>query len=438
MSEIRNDCLNLIMAVLEDKKPSHLVIADYLNSHNDLPRADKNFVKKTVQGVVERAITLDCVIDSVASTPVRKQKPVIRNILRMGAYQILYMDVPDRAACNEAVLLTKKRKFMQLSGFVNAVMRNVSRQKDGFGHFESLAAQYSMPQWIVDYFVKNYGREACEKAFLYFLSDNLTSIRVNTALISVAELISKLKALGVQVMETEVPGALKIGGYGSLSDIPEFMSGMFTVQDGSSVLAGEQAQIRAGYRILDLCAAPGGKSLHAANRLKLCEGTGAGMESSNAQEMGNVISCDISSQKVALIDENIKRCGFKNIKTMVNDATVLRDEFVGAFDVVICDVPCSGLGIIGKKPDIKYNMTPEGQKELTVLQRSILDNAVRYVKSGGQMIFSTCTVNRAENEDNVKYIEAKGFKAETMRQLLPGEIGTDGFFYARLIRTAEE
>lgn len=426
MSEVRNDCLNLIMSVLEDKKPSHIVIADYLKKHDELARADKNFVKKTVQGVVERAITLDYVINSVAKTKTDKQKPVIRNILRMGAYQILYMDVPDRAACNEAVELAKKRKFVQLTGFINGILRSIIRQKDEYTSFDSLSVQYSMPQWIVDYYLARYTKEQTVTALNYYLSDNLTSIRCNCSMISPSELRSALEAKNIEVIPTSLDETFKITGYGSLAEIDEFRKGLFVVQDISSVLSGEQAEIKAGYRILDLCAAPGGKSLHAADRLAL-----AAKEAGSA-DCGHVLACDVSEAKKSLIDENIKRCGFKNITAMVNDATVFAPDFENRFDVVICDVPCSGIGIIGKKPDIKYNMTAEGQNELVGLQRRILDNAVRYVKIGGQMVFSTCTVNVNENEDNVRYLESKGLTAVVQRQLLPGEIGCDGFFFALL------
>lgn len=432
MSEIRNDCLNLVMAVMEEKKPSHLVIADYLQSHNELGRADKNFVKKTVQGVVERAITLDYVIDCIAKTKTRKQKPAVRNILRLGAYQILYMDVPDSAACNEAVELVKKRKMAGLSGFVNGVLRNIVRQKDSYSHFDEISVRYSMPQWIVDYFVSKYGTERTKCAFDYYLSENETSIRCNSSIITPDELERSLTDRGIRVKRAAAEGSFKISGYGALGDIPEFCNGSFMVQDASSVLSGEQSDIRAGYRILDLCAAPGGKSIHAADRLITAA------KAANSDDRGCVISCDVSERKVALIEENIRRCGFENIETRVNDATVLNPEFVRAFDLVICDVPCSGLGIIGKKPDIKYNMTEKGQDELVMLQRQILDNAAQYVKLGGQFVFSTCTVNEKENEGGVAYMVSKGFDVKVMRQILPGEIGTDGFFYSLLVKSSEE
>lgn len=439
MPDVRNDALTAVMAILEDKRPSHLVISDYLAGAGTLSPEDKSFFKKLVQGTVERVITLDYVINRVSSTKTAKMKPAIRDIVRMGTYQLLYMKVPDPAACNESVKLAKKRRFDSLGGFVNGVLRNIARRKDELTDFgavadsvERLGTIYSMPEWIVRYFTDAYGIDAAVTAFEYFLTDNKTSIRCNISRIDPGELKERLEERGIDV-ET-VPGpdkCFKISGYSSLEAIPEFKEGLFAVQDLSSVMAGEAAEVHPGDRILDLCAAPGGKSLNLADRLAYCE------RGDGCRTHSYVLACDLTERKVAMIVDNARRCGFDDIRTRVGDATVFCDEFLNAFDTVICDVPCSGLGIIGKKPDIKYNMTPVKQHELVGLQRSILDNAVRYVKPGGQLIFSTCTVNRAENEENVDYLISKGFNCTAAKQLLPGQEGTDGFFYARLVKSAE-
>ncbi len=415
------------MAVLEEHRPSHLVMAGYLDAHRDLPDMDRSFVKRLVIGVVERRITLDHVIDSVSKTKTAGMKPVIRNIILMGVYQLLYMNVPDSAACNESVKLTKKRGLVNLSGFVNGVLRNIARNKEelaGFGNDNSenntgrMSIRYSMPEWIVRYFLDNYGEEAAIKAFDYYFEPSKTCIRCNASRISPEELFERLTARGICVSRTERARCMVLRDNPGLGSIPEFTEGLFTVQDMSSVMAGEIADVAGNEVVLDLCAAPGGKSMNIADRLTT----------------GSVLACDISEQKVAMIEENIRRCRLNNISTRVNDAAVFVPEFEAAFDIVIADVPCSGLGIIGRKPDIKYNMSPEGQKELVTLQRRILDNAVRYVRPGGQLLFSTCTVNRAENEENVAYIAAKGYDCELQRQLLPGDNGADGFFYSKLIR----
>ncbi len=438
MADIRNDCLNMIVAVLEEHRPSHLVIADYLDSHADLPDMDRSFVKRLVMGVIERRLMLDHVADAVSKTKTAKMKPVVRNIIRMGIYQLFYMNVPDSAACNESVKLAKKRGLANLSGFVNGVLRNIARQKKELTDLSKikddirrLSLEYSVPEWIVKYYCDNYGAEAAKKAFEHYLAPSKTFIRCNSSRIAPDELAERLISRGIAVEKTDIARCLKISDYSKLAGIPEFDEGLFTVQDMSSIMAGEIADVKAGMKVLDLCAAPGGKSLNIADRM-IHEET---IHQVNCDSKGSVISCDISDQKVRLIRENVDRCGFTNIETRVNDAAVFVPEFENAFDIVIADVPCSGLGIIGRKPDIKYNMTPEGQKELVELQRSILENAVRYVKKGGQLLFSTCTVNRAENEEDVELIESKGFDCALQKQLLPGDNGADGFFYAKLVNS---
>ncbi len=456
MVQVRNDCLNLISAILDDHRPSHLVISEYLDTHSsEINDADKSFVKRLVQGVAERRITLDAVINKVSDTKTAKMKPVIRNILRMGTYQILYMNVPDSAAVNESVKLTQKRNISNLRGFVNAVLRSISRQKESIADFSDeknsmlrLCAEFSTPEWLVKYLVNEYGYDTARTIFEYYLKENETSIRCNISKIDPQDMEKRLIARGYTVSRNNIADKSRSGSdnfafcktfllsdYSSLADIPEFREGLFTVQDLSSVMSGDAVAVKPGDRILDLCAAPGGKSLNLADRLLFEEKRffESGVPTSNAHE-GCVISCDISARKTALIEENVNRCGFKNIITKVNDATIFNAEFENAFEIVVADVPCSGIGIIGKKPDIKYNMTPEKQKELVVLQRQILDNAVRYVKQGGQFVFSTCTVNKEENQLNVDYIKQKGFKCITSKQLLPGVEGTDGFFYAILIK----
>lgn len=453
MTNVRNDCLNLIIEILENHRPSHLVIAEYLNTHRETDGADRAFVSRLVRGTVERMITLDYVINSVSSTRVNKCKPVIRNILRMGVYQLLYMEVPDSAACNESVKLAQKRNFGNLSGFVNGNLRSVARMKDEgcrnlpdsngvnlvvadlvakdkkLTSVQTLSIVFSVPEWIVKHFTESYGETRATEVFKYWLENNRTNICTVSSKINPEVLEERLKARGVAVGATSVPGSFSIEASGSPETLAEFREGLFFVQDLSSTMAVNQAEFHAGDRVLDLCAAPGGKTMHAADLLLKAD-----REQAPAATVSSVTSCDISERKVAIIRQNIERCGLTNVHTTVNDATVFNGEFVDAFDIVLCDVPCSGLGIVGRKPDIKYNMSPEGQAELVALQRRILDNAVQYVKHRGQMIFSTCTVNKAENQENVDYIKSKGFKCITSRQLLPGEEGMDGFFYAKLVR----
>lgn len=443
MKNTREMVTDMLCAILDDGRPSHLVIAGALNG-SDYSKQDRDFIKKLCQGTIERRITLDLLLGRVSSVPVGKMKPVIRNVLRSALYQLMYMNVPDSAACNEAVKIVKKRGFGRLSGFVNGVLRSFIRQKDELTDFsrvedeaERLELMYSMPGWLTDFLLETYSMEQVREAYEHFLSDNLTSVRCNLSRISCVKLKKALEEHGIKV----TPGrylerCFRISGYDSLEGIEEFSDGMFCVQDESSALAGEAAGICGGEKILDLCAAPGGKSLHAADLL-LKAGKG-----------GSVLSCDVSERKKSLIDSGISRCGFDNITSLVNDAASFRPDFNEAFDIVIADVPCSGLGIIGKKPDIKYNMTRERLDELTGLQQSILRNAAAYVRPGGKLVFSTCTINPKENTGNVSFLTEKcGLRTrpvsfrlangetecheEGFVQILPSE-GMDGFFIALL------
>lgn len=439
MTDVRNDCLNILIEVLENHKPLHLVIADYLNAHRELEGADRAFASRLVRGTVERKITLDYIIDRYSETKTGRMKTAIKNILRMGVYQLLYMNVPDSAACNEAVRITKKRKFGSLSGFVNAVLRNIARQRAEMSAEEflktlldsdkkiktnaRLSILYSMPEWIVDSFTCRYGEEKTVTAFEYSLTASGTTICTVSSKIVPEKLALKLSTHGLVCGPAAVSGSFVIDGIGALDTLPEFADGLFFVQDASSTMAVNTIDFSSADRVLDICAAPGGKSMHAADLLLM-----------NGKDGAEIVSCDVSERKVELIKQNVSRCGLSNVKPRINDATVFNKDFEEAFDVVICDVPCSGLGIIGRKPDIKYNISPQAQAELVQLQHSILENAVKYVRHGGQILFSTCTVNRAENEENVDFLKSLGCKCISSRQLLPGEIRTDGFFYAELIR----
>lgn len=440
MANAREIVLDMLIDINEKGEPSHIVISEYLNRHGELSEQDRAFVKRLCQGTVERRLNIDYKIDKLSSVRVGKLKPAIRNLLRMGIYQMDCMSVPDSAACNEAVAIAKRRGFGQLSGFVNGVLRNYARQRDVLNDFSTvpdevrrLSLIYSCPEWIVRMWLDRFGRETTEKTLSVFLTDNMTSVRCNSSKADPDAVASTLAARGITVRRGRYSRrAIKLGDYGALGAIEEFRNGTLTVQDESSVIAGEAAGFRPNDRVLDICAAPGGKSLNAADIMLSAGGK------------GRVLACDISEAKVRLIRENIDRCGFSNIRTRVSDATVYEPEFDSAFDVVLADVPCSGLGIMGKKPDIRYNMTPEKISGLVELQRSILDNAVRYVKPGGRLVFSTCTIDAAENEDNVRYLcEKHGLQLVTdaqeplnggMVQLMPGVHGTDGFFVAVLTR----
>jgi len=445
-TDVRALALDTLVDMDRNQKLSHVAIGDTLIRHQFMARQDRAFYTHLCEGVTERRITLDYMLDSLSGTPMRKCKPLIRNLLRMGAYQILYMQVPDAAACNEAASLAKKRGFRNLAGFVNGVLRNLSRKKEeiAFPDKENepvkyLSVRYSMPEWIVSLFIRQQGQEVCEKILEACLEVRPVTIRTNLSRIRPEELKSRLEAEKVRVEEAPyLPYAFAIYDYNYLGKIPSFREGLFAVQDVSSMLPVSVADIRKDDLILDLCAAPGGKTFHAADLL--------GPE-------GKIISRDLTEFKIDYIKENKERMHYNQVEIQQWDACVPDPELFGKADLVIADLPCSGLGIMGRKNDIKYHADPARIRDLVDLQRKILEQAWRYLKPGGQLIYSTCTISEEENVDNVTWMaehtplkpvsieerlpeELRGRTGkEGYLQLIPGIDRCDGFFFAKLVNT---
>jgi 16S rRNA (cytosine967-C5)-methyltransferase len=412
---LRNIVLDILLEVLENKNYSHIVLSQVLEKHQYLSKQERSFISRLSRGTIERCMEMDRIINTYSKTKVRKMKPEIRNILRMSVYQLKYMDaVPASAVCNEAVKLTNKRSVPQLKGFVNGVLRSITREEKKVSF--SISEKYAMPEWIVEDFTERFGEEKTEEILAAFLNAHDTTIRTNTAVVSPEELRAHLEAEGVTVKPVkELPYAFQISDYDHLSSLKAFQDGEFYIQDLSSMMVAERAGVEANQEVLDVCAAPGGKSLHVAELLK---GT------------GSVRSRDLTEMKVDLIRENIERSNMKNMVAEVWDARELDEKLMEKEDIVIADLPCSGLGIIGKKPDIKYRITREDQESLQALQREILSTVHQYVKPGGTLVFSTCTICKLENEDNVEWFQEqfKDFTLESMEQILPGKDYMDGFF----------
>ena len=447
--DLRALALETLLTVKKSRAKLGDVLNQELKKYGYLSKEKRAFYTRLTEGTLEQKMLLDHFIGIYSKTPVRKLKPVVRNILRLAFYQIIYMDsVPDSAAVNEAVKLTVKKGFGPLKGFVNGILRSAVREPermrlpDREDILRYISVKYSMPEFIVKQWLEEYGAGTTEKICGSFLKDKKTSIRIRGCKGDVKECISLLESDGVNVEKAPYLNcAYYISGYDRLYELEAFRRGMFAVQDVSSMLAVSAAGIRPGDMVLDVCAAPGGKSMFAADECK---------------DSGKVISRDISERKTELIEENARRCGITNIRTEVWDASVFSPEIRERMDVVLVDAPCSGYGIIGKKPDIKYNASPEKQEELAKIQKKILDKAAGYVRPGGRLIFSTCTISKMENEENVKtFLEDNaGFKpldltealpeevwknsADTAKngyiQLLPGVHDCDGFFIAGFIK----
>lgn len=429
---IREIVLDTLLALERREDYSHRLIKAVLDKYRYLEERDRAFIKRLTEGTIERQIELDYYLDQCSTVPVKKMKPLIRCLMRMGVYQLIYMDnVPDSAVCNEACKLAQKRKFGNLKGFVNGVLRRVAREKDTLTLPDAeenftlyLSVKYSMPVWIVELWLEQYGAERTEKILGSLLAIHPVSVRFRESLDDKERdaLIDRLKKEGVRLQEAKgLTNLYHAENSEKLFVMPEFEEGLYLVQDASSVLAVEAAGIRPGDFVMDICAAPGGKSILAA------ELTG---------ENGHVLARDVSEQKVGLIAENAARMRVTNIETQVWDATATEEASVEKADVLLADVPCSGLGVLGKKRDIKYRMTPEQTEEIVKLQRSILSHSWRYVKKGGILLYSTCTIHTKENEQMARWItEQLPFVLEEERQFLPGEDETDGFYYARFRRT---
>lgn len=449
---IRELVLDMLLEMERERVYSNILIRRVLDKYDDLPAKDKAFIKRVAEGTLERRIQIDYIIDQFSKMPVKKMKPLIRSLLRMSVYQILFMDaVPDSAVCNEAVKLAAKRKFQSLKGFVNGVLRNIAREKEvilsgggGKGFYPDrekeplayLAVFYSMPEYLVAMWLEEFGMERTEEMLQAMLKVRPVTIRIRESLAEEKrkDLLRDMEKAGIEVEQHPyLSYAYSLEHVEGVRNIPGFDEGLFAVQDVSSMLCVECAGIKEGNFVVDVCAAPGGKSAHGAEK---------------AGKMGRVLARDISEEKVDLIRENVERLRLDNIEAEVFDAMEYDAELDGKADTVLTDVPCSGLGILGRKRDIKYHITEEMLTELPGIQRKILEKAQRYVRPGGTLVYSTCTIRREENEENVRwFLENFPFMAEDIRgsvahipqtemaadgylQLLPGIHSTDGFFIA--------
>jgi 16S rRNA (cytosine967-C5)-methyltransferase len=439
----REIVLDMLMEVIEGDKYSHTVLNHTLKTYQHLEKQERAFISRMFTGTVKVYLTLDYMIDQFSSHPVKKMKPLIRNLLRMSVYQIMYMDlVPVSAVCNEAVKLTKKRGFTSLSGFVNGVLRNIARNINSIKYPDKekdlvsyLEITYSFPRWLVCELLSQYEAATVEKILAASLKEKETTIRCNKNKLTPQQLKDVLQREGVTTTVSEyLEYAFKIADYDYLEKLDSFRQGYFTVQDVSSMLVCEIAGIHEKDFVVDVCAAPGGKALHA------------------AENACKVSARDLTEYKIRLIDENIHRLGLTNVETKVWDATKQDEEIMQTADVVIADLPCSGMGVIGKKSDIKYKLTQNQHKELVELQRKILNIAKNYVKEDGVLIYSTCTINFDENQGNREwFLNNSDFKAESLDpylpeqlrsettkegylQLLQGIHHTDGFFLSKFRR----
>ena len=397
---VREIILETLLLITRDGEYSHIALKNVLDKYQYLEKRERAFITRVVEGTLERQIEIDYIINQFSKVKVNKQKPVIRTILRSSVYQLKYMDS------------------------VNGVLRNISRNLDMLSYpdpsneIACLSVRYSLPMWMVEKWISVYGKETVEKMGKAFLEERPVTVRRNTAVVSKEEFEKELEKDGVVYRRHPVlPYAYELTNYDYLAGLLAFQKGYFYIQDISSMQVAEWAEPKEGDYVIDVCAAPGGKAIHLAEKLS---GT------------GYVEARDLTEYKVALIEENIERSGLDNIEAVCQDATINDEASYEKADILIADLPCSGLGILGKKPDLKSKMTVEMAKGRADLQRQILTVVHNYVKPGGKLLYSTCTINREENEDNTAWFVENFPEFEKIRekQMLPGSDMGDGFYIA--------
>ena len=430
----RETALSVLLSCRQQGAWCNAALKEYI-SRDKLDRRDAALATRLAYGVLQNRNKLDFYLAQLLTGKGKDLHPMVRDIVHLGLYQIYEMDkIPASAAVNEAVALAKKycKKQRYAPGLVNAVLRSAVQTKGKLKEPRSYVDKYSHPQKLVDLLKENVGKDRLERMLQADNAQPSTTIQVNTRRITASALAEMLAAEGV---ETQPHGwmenCLVLRGTGSLEKLPSFRNGLYYVQDPAAKLSVLCAGIRPGDRLLDCCAAPGGKSFAAA-----------------VAGAGQIISCDVHAHKTALIENGARRLGIENLGARQQDATVFVPEWERAMDAVIADVPCSGYGIIRKKPDIREK-DPDTMLELPALQLQILKNQSCYVKPGGVLLYSTCTVLKRENEDVVAAFlaENKDFRLEKlplpavfpenesgMLTLIPGEYDTDGFFIAKLRR----
>ena len=440
--ELRNTMLDLLLRIEKDKSFSHLLI-DHEIKGKQINQRDVNLLTEIVYGTLQRKITLDYYIDHFISTK-KKIDKWVRILLRMSFYQIIYLDkVPDHAVIHEAVEIAKKRGHKGISGLVNGVLRNLQRQgipdtqliQD---KMKRLSIETSHPEWLVNRWMKEYGFETTSAMCEANLTRKPQSIRIQPLKISRDMAIKELEDLGFIVYPSQLSEQGIVVEKGNILSTNLFKEGYITVQDQSSMLIGELIQPKRNIRVLDACSAPGGKATHISEKM---------------ENTGTVYAYDLHKNKINLIRQKAEDLGLTNIEVNQSDARNLQQMHESeSFDRILVDAPCSGLGVIRGKPEIKYNKTEKDVVRLSEIQYEILDHVSPLLKEDGLLVYSTCTVDVQENEEVVKKFlnEHKNFIVDPTFfeqlpsvlkdtkgvskygvQLFPQDLQTDGFFLCR-------
>lgn len=421
----RELAINVLYKIEFGEGYSNVTLDKELNK-SDLDYVDKAFASELVYGVLTWEITIDEIIKMYSSIKIKKISPWILNILRIGIYQIAFLDkVPESAAVNESVKLAKQYGHEASSKFVNAILRKIEKNEmekllaymstKPMLEDEIISIVTSHPLWLVDELLKDYDKKFVTE---FLNANNMTpeiTIRSNRLVNSRDELYKLLLLRKFDCRKGNLPDSIKV------KKMTDFKNKLYTVQDEAAQLACLKLNPQVGEEVLDACSAPGGKTTYLAEIM---------------QNKGEIIAWDIHPHRVRLVEEAAQKLDISIIHAMVHDATVYMPNYKERFDKILLDVPCSGIGVIRKKPDIKWTRKPEDFEELTRTQEKILDACSEYLKHGGRMVYSTCTVFKRENEEQVErfLLTHSDFKLVEQVKLFPNVNDTDGFFIAVLER----
>ncbi len=415
----REIAMKAIYDVEFDYAYSNMVLKKYL-SHNELSKQDKAFVTSLVYGVIDKKITLDYVINYFSKLKLNKISKYILIVLRMGIYQIMYMDkIPDSAAVNESVKLARRYGHSASAGFVNGILRNVLKTEIKYpeNKTEYLSVKYSYPTWLCEKWLGDFGYDFTKSLFDAFTTPAQLNLRPNILKVSAEELLEKMKVKGINAY---IHGDCVVSEGFDIASDELYRSGYYTVQDAAAMQAAKILAPKEGETVIDMCAAPGGKTTHIAELMHNC---------------GTIYAFDIHQHKIELIRKNADRLGINIIKPFILDGCAFNETYREMADKILCDVPCSGFGILRRKPEIKWNREENGK--LPEIQRKILNNAAKYLKKGGEMVYSTCTIQNEENGavTGAFAAENKDFEILYEKTFYPHIDHTDGFYICKIKRT---
>lgn len=428
----RNITLQILYKIDKQQAYSNLILDEMLEEKKEkLTIKDRNLISEIVYGTTSFRITIDAIIQKYSKIKLNKISIWILNILRMGIYQIVFLDkIPKSAAVNESVNLSKKYG-PKSTGFVNAILRKV--EKSDYEEMTQLHLKYAMPEWLIEELEKDYDPKTVEKICQGSNQRPKTTIRVNTLKTTQEQLEQMLEERDVPYEKTTQKNFLHIKAK-NIAKLDLFQEGYFTVQDQSAGLTSLILNPKPGEKVLDVCSAPGGKTTHLAELM---------------ENQGEIMACDLHEHRLKLVEQNAKRLGINIIKTKQMDGSILNPEWIQTFDKILLDVPCMGIGVIKRKPDIKWQRKREDLEEIAKLQMAILKTCSQYLKPGGELVYSTCSILKKENEDIIEnFLKQSNFaikkkkigdnkNEKMMYSILPDE-EKDGFFICKLIKKSNE